>query len=154
MRYLTIAEVLETYQRMMQQTGGLVGIRDLGALESAVAQPYMTFDGKELYPSLVDKAAALGFSLIQNHPFADGNKRTGHAAMEGFLALNGREINASTDEQVEIILSVASGKLDRKWLYRMAFSSHSRAKLTANHINLTKISDTRHYPFSSPKNYI
>jgi death on curing protein len=113
MRYFTIAEVLETYQRVMQQTGGLVGIRDLGALESAVAQPYMTFDGKELYPSLVDKAAALGFSLIQNHPFADGNKRTGHAVMEGFLALNGYEINASTDEQVEIILSVASGKLDR-----------------------------------------
>lgn len=120
MRYLTVAEVLETYQRVMQQTGGLVGIRDLGALESAVAQPYMTFDRKELYPSLVDKAAALGFSMIQNHPFADGNKRTGHAAMEAFLALNGYEITASTGEQVEIVLSVASGKLDRngftRWL--------------------------------------
>ena len=81
MRYLTIAEVLEIYQRVMEQTGGLVGIRDLGALESATAQPYMTFDGNELYPSLAEKAAALGFSLIQNHPFADGNKRTGHAAM-------------------------------------------------------------------------
>lgn len=113
MRYLTVAEVLETYQRVMQQTGGLVGIRDLGALESAIAQPYMTFDGNELYPSLTEKAAALGFSLIQNHPFADGNKRTGHAAMESFLALNGYEINASTDEQVEIILSLASGKLSR-----------------------------------------
>lgn len=89
MRYLTIAEVLETYQRVMQQTGGLVGIRDLGALESAIAQPYMTFGGNELYPSLAEKAAALGFSLIQNHPFADGNKCTGHAAMETFLALNG-----------------------------------------------------------------
>jgi death-on-curing protein len=76
MRYLTIAEVLETYQRVMQQTGGLVGIRDLGALESAIAQPYMTFGGNELYPSLAEKAAALGFSLIQNHPFADGIKRT------------------------------------------------------------------------------
>lgn len=80
----------------------------------------MTFGGKELYPSLVDKAAALGFSLIQNRPFADGNKRTGHAVMESFLALNGYEINAGTDEQVEIILSVASGKLDRdgfsEWL--------------------------------------
>ena len=120
MRYLTIAEVLEIYQRVMQQTGGLVGIRDLGALESAIAQPYMTFDGNELYPSLAEKAAALGFSLIQNHPFADGNKRTGHAAMESFLALNGYEINASTEEQVEIILSVASGKLGRdrftEWL--------------------------------------
>lgn len=114
MRYLTIAEVLETYQRVMQQTGGLVGIRDLGALESAIAQPYMTFGGNELYPSLVEKAAALGFSMIQNHPFADGNKRTGHATMESFLALNGYEINASAEEQVEIILSVASSKFSRE----------------------------------------
>jgi death-on-curing protein len=114
MRYLTIAEVLETYQRVMQQSGGLVGIRDLGALESAIAQPYMTFGGNELYPSLTEKAAALGFSLIQNHPFADGNKRTGHAAMETFLILNNHSINASIQEQVEIILSVASSKLNRE----------------------------------------
>lgn len=107
MRYLTITEIFETYQRVMQQTGGLVGIRDLGALESAIAQPYVTFGGNEPYPSLAEKAAALGFSLIQNHPFADGNKRTGHAAIDGF------EIRASTDEQIEIILSLASGKLSR-----------------------------------------
>jgi death-on-curing protein len=120
MRYLTIAEVLETYQRVMEQSGGLVGIRDLGALESATAQPYMTFGGNELYPSLAEKAAALGFSLIQNHPFADGNKRTGHAVMASFLMVNDHKINASVDEQVEVILSVASGKLGRegftKWL--------------------------------------
>ena len=97
MRHITIGEVLGIYQRVMQETGGLMGIRDLGALESAIAQPYMTFDGNELYPSLAEKAAALGFSLIQNHPFADGNKRTGHAAMESFLAPNDFEINASTN---------------------------------------------------------
>lgn len=113
MRSLTIAEILETYQRIMQQSGGLIGILDFGALESALAQPYMTFDGNELYPSLAEKAAALGFSLIQNHPFADGNKRTGHAAMAMFLAINGYKIDASIDEQTEIILSVASGKLSR-----------------------------------------
>ena len=120
MRSLTIAEVLETYQSVMAQSGGLVGIRDFGALESSIAQPYVTFGGNELYPSLVEKAAALGFSLIQNHPFADGNKRTGHAMMATFLAMNGYKINASIDEQVDIILSVASGNLDRekftKWL--------------------------------------
>jgi death-on-curing protein len=114
MRSLTIAEILETYQRIMQQSGGLVAIRDFGALESAIAQPYMTFGGNELYPSLAEKAATLGFSLIQNHPFADGNKRTGHAAMAMFLAINGYIINASIDEQVDIILSVASGKLGRE----------------------------------------
>ncbi len=120
MRYLSVTEILEIYQRVMEQSGGLMGIRDFGALESAAAQPYMTFDGKELYPSLVEKAAALGFSLIQNHPFVDGNKRTGHAVMALFLSLNGFKIRASIDEQVDIILSVASGNLNRenftKWL--------------------------------------
>lgn len=114
MRSITIAEILETYQRIMQQTGGLVAIRDFGALESALAQPYMTFSGNELYPSLAEKAAALGFSLIQNHPFADGNKRIGHAAMAMFLAINGYKIEASIDEQTEIILSVAAGKISRE----------------------------------------
>jgi death-on-curing protein len=74
----------------------------------------MTFGGNELYPSLAEKAAALGFSLIQNHPFADGNKRTGHAARAIFLAINGYIINATIDEQVDIILPVASGKLGRE----------------------------------------
>ena len=119
-RSLTITEVLEIYQRIMKQTGGLVAIRDFGALESALAQPYMTFGGNELYPNLAEKAAALGFSLIQNHPFADGNKRTGHAAMAMFLAINGYMIDASIDEQTEVILSVAAGKLEldrfTKWL--------------------------------------
>jgi death-on-curing protein len=120
MRYLTVNEVLESYSRIMQQSGGLVGIRDMGALESAVAQPQMTFDGDELYPTIIEKASALGFSLIQNHPFADGNKRTGHAAMETFLVVNNYQINASTDEQVNAILKVASSEMSReeftKWL--------------------------------------
>jgi death-on-curing protein len=73
----------------------------------------MTFGGKDLYPSIVEKAAALGHSLIQNHPFLDGNKRTGHAAMEVFLFLNGFEIRSSVDEQETIILQVASGEMDR-----------------------------------------
>ncbi len=114
MRYLTVGEVLEVYRRVMQQSGGLAGIRDLGGLESAVAQPRMTFGGLELYPTLIEKAAALGFSLIQNHPFLDGNKRTGHASMEIFLVLNGYQIRASVDEQVEIILQVAGGMIGRE----------------------------------------
>ncbi len=114
MRYLTLSEVLEIHNRVMQQSGGMVGIRDLSGLESALAQPRMTFNGEELYPTLVDKAASLGFSIIQNHPFRDGNKRTAHASMEIFLLLNGFEIFADEDEQERIILQVASGKLDRK----------------------------------------
>jgi len=115
-RYLALNEVLELYRRIMGQTGGLVGIRDLNALESALAQPRATFGGVDLYPTAVDKASALGFSLIQNHPFTDGNKRIGHAAMETFLVLNGFEIDASVDEQEQVILDVASGKMGRQEL--------------------------------------
>jgi death-on-curing protein len=120
MRYLTFNEVLELYCRIMEQSGGSVGIHDLGALESALAQPRMTFGGEELYPTIIEKASALGFSFIKNHPFVDGNKRTGHAAMETFLILNGFEIDASVDEQEQVILQVASGELGRdeftEWL--------------------------------------
>lgn len=113
MRYLTLIEVLNLHQRIIERSGGALGIRDLGALESAIAQPRMTFNGEELYSTVTDKAVALGFSIILNHPFIDGNKRMGHAAMETFLLLNGMEIVASTEEQEQIILAVASGQLKR-----------------------------------------
>ncbi|MDR4494430.1 MAG: type II toxin-antitoxin system death-on-curing family toxin [Nitrospirales bacterium] len=114
MRYLTIGEVLDLYHQVMQHTGGAVGVRDLNALASAIAQPGMTFDGAELYPTLIEKASALGFSLVMNHPFVDGNKRTGHAAMETFLVLNGFELNASVEEQEKIVLQLAAGELQRE----------------------------------------
>jgi len=113
MRYLTVPEVLALYERVMEQSGGFVGVRDLGALESAVAQPRMTFDGQELYPTLVEKAAALGYSLILDHPFVDGNKRLGHAATELYLLLNEHEIRATVDEQVDIVLGIAAGSVKR-----------------------------------------
>ncbi|BAZ01224.1 hypothetical protein NIES37_52230 [Tolypothrix tenuis PCC 7101] len=120
MRYLTLQEVLALYHRIIEQSGGSSGIANLGALESALAQPKMTFGGEELYPTIVEKASALSFSLIKNHPFIDGNKRIGHAAMEVFLVLNGFEINATVDEQEQVILQVASGELGRdkfsEWL--------------------------------------
>ena len=114
MRYLTLGEVLELHRRIIQQAGGASGVRNLAALESAVAQPRMTFEGKDLYPTIEDKAAALGFFIVQNHPYVDGNKRCGHAAMETFLVLNGKEIEAPVDEVEKIILEMASGKLSLK----------------------------------------
>jgi death-on-curing protein len=114
MRYLTLHEVLEAHERILQQSGGEPGILNLGALESALAQPRMTFGGQDLYATLVEKAAALGFSLIQNHPFVDGNKRTAHAAMETFLVLNGYQIDATVKEQEDMILKVAAGKSGRE----------------------------------------
>jgi death-on-curing protein len=97
----------------MQRSGGSEAVRDLPALESALAQPRMTFDGVDLYPDLAAKAAALAYSLIGNHPFLDGNKRIGHAAMETFLVLNGYELDTHIDEAERIILDVAGGKCSR-----------------------------------------
>jgi death-on-curing protein len=112
-RYLTLEEVLELHRLALEQAGGLAGVRDLGALDSALAQPQMAFGGQDLYPSLGEKAAALGFSLVCNHPFVDGNKRVGHAAMETFLVLNGWELAAGVDEQEQVILRLAAGALSR-----------------------------------------
>jgi len=112
-RYLTLANLLSLYSRVIETSGGLAGIRDLSAVESALAQPQMTFGGDELYPSLSLKAAAVGYSLIQNHPFTDGNKRIGHAAIEAFLLKNGHEIVCSISDQEEVILSVAGSKMMR-----------------------------------------
>lgn len=124
MRYLTVEEVQRLHQRALDETGGGSGVRDLGGLESAVAQPRMTFGGQELYPTLPHKAAALGFSLAMNHTFVDGNKRVAHAAMEVFLLLNGAELNASVDEQEKVMLELAAGKLIREdfveWIKRWA----------------------------------
>ena len=113
-RYLTLTEVLRLHQLVLEQSGGSEGVRDSGGLDSALAQPRMTFAGEELYPSLVEKAAALGFSLVCNHPFIDGNKRIGHAAMETFLVLNGWELSANVDEQEQIILTLAAGQMTRE----------------------------------------
>lgn len=98
MRYLTLAELIELHHRIVDQSGGADGIRDLGMAESALAQPQMSFGGTDLYPTLAEKAAALCFSLVMNHPFVDGNKRIGHAAMETVLVMNGCELTADVDD--------------------------------------------------------
>jgi len=113
MRYLTLGEVVELHRAVIEKTGGIAAIRDLGALDSALAQPAATFAGLDFHPSLADKAAALCFSLVRDHPFLDGNKRVGHAAMETFLVLNGSEIEASIDEQEHLMLDIAAGRLSR-----------------------------------------
>src|ERR1700722_16891251 len=113
-RYLTLKEVLALHRLVLEQSGGLNGVRDLGGLDSALAQPQMTFGGQELYASLAEKAVALVFSLVCNHPFLDGNKRVGHAAMETFLVLHGWELEADVDEQEQVILRLAAGSMKRE----------------------------------------
>ena len=116
MRFLTLAEVLALHRQVVEQTRGSQAVRDLAGLTSAVAQPRMTFEGRDLYPSIEEKAAAFCFSLILNHPFVDGNKHVGHAAMETFLVLNGCEIRARVEESEAIILEVAAGQCTRERL--------------------------------------
>ena len=94
MNYINLDRILALHNHIIQTSGGSAGVRDLGGLESAIAQPHMTFGGQDLYPTVIEKAAALCFSLIQNHPFVDGNKRVGHAAMASILAFNGYRIDA------------------------------------------------------------
>lgn len=130
MRYLSITEVLDLHDRLLAAYGGASGVRDLGALESAVSQPHAAFGGQDLYPSLVTKAAALCYSLVMNHPFLDGNKRAGHAAMETFLVLNGHGIQCDVEEQERVILQLAAGDLSRnaftKWV-RLHTTTESNA---------------------------
>jgi death on curing protein len=113
-RFLGLDEVLELHRLLLEQSGGMAGVRDLGMLESAVAQPLMTFGGHDLYPTIADKAGAICYSLVMNHPFIDGNKRIGHAALETFLVLNGNELSCSVAEQEKQILDLAAGQLKRE----------------------------------------
>jgi death-on-curing protein len=122
MRYLTLGEVLALHAELLAQTGGRPGLARLAGLEAALALPRQTFGGADLYPGLAEKTAALGFALIQNHPFVDGNKRIGHAAMETFLVLNGHEFTSSVADGEAAILGVASGRWTqedlRAWVAR------------------------------------
>lgn len=113
-RYLSLAEVLHVHDRIISETGGSHGLRDLGMLESALGQPKQTFGGQDLYPGLIETAAALGFSLIQNHPFVDGNKRIGHASVEAMLMLEGMELDADVDDAEAEILAIAAGQRTRQ----------------------------------------
>lgn len=116
MQYLSLEDILFIHREQINVSGGDLTMLDLRRLESAVAQPRMSFGGEELYPTLPEKAAALGFSLIKNHPFLDANKRTGQMAMESFSLINGFAWSGTEDDQFEIIFGVASGSVRREEL--------------------------------------
>lgn len=116
MRHLSLAEVLELHRRVTDQSGGATMVRDLGVLEAAVAAPRQSFDGRDLYATLPAKAAALAFALVLNHPFLDGNKRVGHAAMETLLVLNGFELKVAVGEAERMFLALAAGHVGREQL--------------------------------------
>ena len=104
-------KVLLLHQMMAQATGGSVGVRDMGLLESALENAYLTYDGVELYKTKEEKAARLGYSLISNHAFVDGNKRIGVYVMLTFLEVNGIRMNPTNEDVVNLGLKVASGEM-------------------------------------------
>jgi death-on-curing protein len=108
MNYLSAQQVLFINARVIAETGGKTGLRDLALLESAVGRPQATFDGKELYPSLFEKAAALLDSLVNNHPFVDGNKRTGITSTAMFLRMNGFRLSCSQSDLESFTMQVAT----------------------------------------------
>ena len=116
MKTLSKNQVTALHSALIREFGGIDGIRDEGLLESALAAPFQTFDGEPVYPSLQAKAAQLGFGLIRNHPFVDGNKRIGAHTMLVFLAVNGIELRYEQQELIDIILSVAAGQIERQGL--------------------------------------
>ncbi|MDA0841331.1 MAG: type II toxin-antitoxin system death-on-curing family toxin [Planctomycetota bacterium] len=111
--FLTLGDVLEMHTDQIERYGGEIGIRDKSLLESALAMPMAGLGGELFHPSLYDKAAAYLFHIVQNHPFIDGNKRTGALAAFVFLDLNGTELNCTDDQLEEMVLEVAKGQMDK-----------------------------------------
>lgn len=123
-RYLSLAQVIRIHRVMIQKFGGIEGVRDQKLLDSALNSPKQTFGGDDLYPTVIEKAAILGFGIVSNHPFLDGNKRTGQHVMEVFLEFNGFVLESNVDEDERLILDIAEGKIDKiaveDWLRRCA----------------------------------
>ena len=113
-------KILLLHKLMIAETGGSAGVRGMDMLDSAIESAFATFDGKDPYPSKEEKAAAIGYGLISDHAFIDGNKRIGMYIMLTFLEVNGITLSLSDDDIVSAGLSVASGKMDRndllKWI--------------------------------------
>ena len=108
---IPVKEVELLHRILIDKFGGSHGIRDKAALESAISRPFQTFDGNDLYPSVFEKAASLIESILVNHPFIDGNKRTGYTLLRLYLIQNGLDINASQDNKYEFVIDIASGTL-------------------------------------------
>lgn len=104
-------KVLLLHQLIAEETGGSIGVRDIGLLESALENAFSSYDGIEFYPTKEEKGARLGYTLISNHAFVDGNKRIGMYVMLTFLEVNGIEMTCTNEDVVEAGLGVASGNM-------------------------------------------
>lgn len=110
MKSLTKNQIILLHEKLIERTGGLTGVRDENLLEAAIAAPYQTFGGRDLFPSVIEKAARLGFGLASNHAMIDGNKRIGALAMLTVLRINGYELSFTQNELETIFLQIASSE--------------------------------------------
>jgi death-on-curing protein len=108
---ILLDDVLNLHDASIEDFGGAKGVRDMGLLESALARPFQTFAGEDLYPTAIEKAAAIGESLIINHPFIDGNKRTGMLAVATLLLEYNIIINASESELYQFVIEISTGEI-------------------------------------------
>jgi len=108
---ISLDEVLKIHSILIEKFGGSSGVRDKDLLNSSIHRPYSTFDSNDLYPSTIDKAAAIIESVVKNHPFIDGNKRTGYTLMRLILLGDGLDISASEDEKYKFVIGIAEGKV-------------------------------------------
>lgn len=122
MKRLSTDQVIQLHQTLIAETGGLDGIRDINLLESALNAPFQSFDGIYIYPTIESKAARLGYGLIMNHAFLDGNKRIGLLTMLVFLEINGVELNYTDEELISLGLDISSGVMDNKALFNWIIS--------------------------------
>ncbi len=108
---ITKAIVLSLHNASIEKYGGSYGVRDEGLMESAIARPYQTFGGEDLYPTVFEKSAAIAESLIINHPFVDGNKRTGFLTMLAVLEMEGFRLTASKNDAYQTTIAISTGEL-------------------------------------------
>ena len=130
MKHLSPHQVLFLHARLIEETGGSHGVRDMGLLLSALGRSQATFEGGDLHPTICQKAAALSDSMINNHPFVDGNKRTGIGAAVLFLSLNGYVLTASNQELLNLTMEIAQKKTAIETIANW-FERHSNLKSTS-----------------------
>ena len=123
MVFLTLDDIIESHQNQIETYGGSHGIRDIGLLESAIAQPEASFDGQYLHADIFEMAAAYLYHLVMNHPFVDGNKRVGLEAALIFLEINNENLSASDEELVDLVLKTTAGQVGKREIAEF-FRSH------------------------------
>ncbi len=123
MLFLTLDDILESHQNQIETYGGSHGIRDIGLLESAIAQPEASFGGQYLHADIFEMAAAYLYHLVMNHPFVDGNKRVGLEAALIFLEINNENLSASDEELVDLVLKTTAGQVGKREIAEF-FRSH------------------------------